>query len=431
MGKKIQLFGELESVAVEKKLVDASQVKDSAWKDSTNVEGTTETTQSEINAKLRIAAETAASSASDLVLRYNKANRTLDLGTGTIPTDPEQEGADGYFKAQSSIDASAFIRDGMLKEVCGPVTPTKADLTDAAAVTGTTPTEATWCIVPPASEDADWDKAFYAYDPPKGALKIGKVTLGKTYLGFIWDTDTSNDTTNTPYSKDDFKASVLDVSTLFNEYEAGEGLEFLKLQSGVYKSPRTFTIKIAAKDSGSFSYEEKYLEFGSDGGLKTKGIDYIEQRAEDAKTALDTVNKNYDQIRSTLNSKLDSSAFTPVKTYVDQLRRVSKHRYAIVSGNSYEIPATVTGTNSVVGGDGTEAGEGYTVIRNVHVFYEGEEIVASVKYDYSSSNPFQNKKVTVAWSGITATASKPVFVTYERAAESIVGGGDGYDYKTS
>lgn len=427
MGKKIQLFGELESVAVEKKLVDASQVKDSAWKESTNAESPTETTQSAINAKLRIAAETAASSASGLALRYNTQDHTIELGTGTIPTNPEEEGADGSFKAQSKIDASAFIKDGMLKEVCGPVTPTKDDLTDAAAVTGTTPTKATWCIVPPASGDTDWDKAFYALDPPQDALIIGMVTLGKTYLGFIWDTDTSNDTSNTPYSKNDFKATVLDVSTLFNEYEAGKGLEFLKLQSGDYKSPKTFTIKIAAKTNGA-GYTEDYLEFGDDGGLKTKNIDDIKTTAEAAKTALDTVNNNYDQIKSTLDAKLDSSDFTPVATCVNQLVRVSKHRYAIVDGNTYEIPATVKGTNSVIGEEGTNAGEQYTVIRNVHVFYEGEEIVASVKYDYSSDAPFQNKKVTVAWSGITATTSQPVFVTYERAAESMIGD---LDYKTS
>lgn len=388
MGNKIQLFGELESVAVDKKLVDAVQVKDSAWVDPDEMiralaaerEPTvTEETQSKINERLREEALYAQSQLQQLSIHYDRTAKRLHLLL-------EGKAIDG-----DGIDASDFTKDGMLETVLGPVTPVWNDVTDRGAA-GQKTEKVEWAV----NEDTG-EQAFFALDVPPGYLLIQEITLGNTYLGFIWNTNTdANKTEGKVYDSENFKASALDVSTTFNPIYTGPGLE------KVDDNPNLIKIKIKAGD--------KYLDVDNN-GLRSKNID----DAIEDKVA--TINNKYDQIESALDSKLAIKDFNPVQTMAQKAARVTKHRFAVVTGSSYEIPATVVGENSVVG-NGKPAGAAYTVIRNVHAFYEGEEIEVLVKYDYSRANPFRNKKVTVSWSGITPTQDKAMIVTYERVEES-------------
>lgn len=242
MANKIQLFGELESVAVDKKLVDASQVKDSSWKDKSTDENATEKTQSDINKALREAAEAAATSASDLKINYDSKGKLIELYTG--------EGDNK--KTLSSISSADFTKDGMIEKVIGPVTPTWDNVENKAMFGGAKhPEEVYWAV-----DEKTGDEGFWAQELAKGWLSIGKVTLGHTYLGFIWNTNTDKGTIgDNAYNSDTFKASALDVSTLVDVYTNGDGLD---LTEG------TFSVKLGDN--------EKYLTVEV-GALVTKGID--------------------------------------------------------------------------------------------------------------------------------------------------------------
>lgn len=241
MGNKIQLFGELESVAVDKKLVDAVQVKDSAWMDP-DTNSVSEETQSAINAALKKMAENAAKSASDLRIDYNKSKQVIGLYMG------DDEESRTLISSFSSVD---FTKDGMIDKVIGPITPTWENVTDKSAVGNTPPKEVKWAV------NADTGvEAFFALEVPAGYLVIGTVTLGNTYLGFIWNTNTdASKPDGAVYTEKTFKASALDVSTLVDVYTAGDGL---KLEGG------KFSIKIGEQGEGFLSVDS--------GSLKLSGV---------------------------------------------------------------------------------------------------------------------------------------------------------------
>lgn len=191
MGNKIQLFGELESVAVDKKLVDAVQVKDSAWIDpATN--SVSEETQSAINAALKKMAENAANSASGLSIDYDKSKQVIGLYRG------DDEESRTLISSFSSVD---FIKDGMLREVRGPYTP---------------------------NADEEWTVRL---EDDLTEVTIGAVEKGKTYLGFIWNTG--------DLSKVDafYKTSLLDVSKLVDVYTANGGIRLDGKQFSIEKDP--------------------------------------------------------------------------------------------------------------------------------------------------------------------------------------------------
>lgn len=257
MGNKIQLFGELESVAVDKKLVDAVQVKDSAWIDPTTKE-VSEETQSAINAALKQMAEDAAKTASDLKLDYDPVEKQLKLYIG-----------EGNSKNPiSSISSSDFTKDGMIETVLGPVTPVYDDLTDKGAAVESIPT-AIWVV----AEDTG-EQAFFAFDVdiPSGYLRIQEITLGNTYLGFIWNTNTdAGKPEGKVYDSKNFKASALDVSKLADVYTAGKGLDLKDNQ---------FSIRLGGQSEG-------YLKFDGNDYLVIQGVDKkITDTVEDAKTDL-------------------------------------------------------------------------------------------------------------------------------------------------
>lgn len=374
MGNKIQLFGELESVAVDKKLVDAVQVKDSAWVDPTTKE-VSEETQSAINAALKQMAEDAAKSASDLKLGYDPVEKQLKLYIG----DGNSE------NPISSISSSDFTKDGMIETVLGPVTPVWNDVTDQAAAN--TPREtAKWAV----AEDTG-EQAFFALDVPTGYLLIQEITLGNTYLGFIWNTNTDADKTEGKvYDSKNFKASALDVSTLFNPIQAGPGLE--TNAEGV--------TKVKIKDTTD--HTEKYLHIDKD-GLFSTGID---KAIEDA---VKGISENVDTLTTTV-TKLDTEIESLKSTWgtlQTDLPQVKEEVRRLKTSVAFRETAFETTSGIITPSEDA-------IIRNIHCYYGAEEIEVLITRAGSDGN-YKGKSVTLSCNahGLELSRTNPLIVTYE------------------
>lgn len=382
MGNKIQLFGELESVAVDKKLVDAVQVKDSAWVDPTTKD-VSEKTQSAINAALQQMAENAAKTASDLKLGYDPTAKLIKLYIG--------EGNSG--NPISSISSSDFTKDGMIETVLGPVTPVWDDVTDKVAA-GTKTEKAKWAV----AEDTG-EQAFFALDVPTGYLLIQEITLGNTYLGFIWNTNTdAGKPEGKVYDSENFKASALDVSTLFNPMSLGPGLE-----QASDNDPNSIKIKI--KEA------EKYLSVSAD-GLSTIGIDTaIEAAVKAVSESVDTLEGTVDTLSGTVESQgktieaiqasISTADLTAAnKNIADLKRSVAVRQHLIYSAS--QLPAELP-----------RAGQD-TIIRNIHCYYGQEEIEVLVKRG-TAKGSYKDDSVTIECNttGLTLSQDTPIRVLYE------------------
>lgn len=389
MGNKIQLFGELESVAVDKKLVDAVQVKDSAWVDPEEMiralaekrdPVATEETQSKINERLREEALCAQSQLQNLSIHYDETAKRLHLLL-------EGEVIDG-----DGIDASDFTKDGMIETVLGPVTPVWDDVTDRIAA-GTPTEKVKWAV----SEETG-EQAFFALDVPTGYLLIQEITLGKTYLGFIWNTNTDAEKTEGKvYDSENFKASALDVSTLFNPIQAGPGLETV---NDVTK------IKIKSEE-----HEEKYLRVDAY-GLFTTGIDKaIDEAVKKVSESVTTLGETVGTLSGTVNSQgeaieaiqasIKNADLTAAnKNIADLKRSVAVRQHLIYSAS--QLPAKLPR----VGQD--------TIIRNIHCYYGQEEIEVLVKRG-TAKGSYRDDSVTIECntSGLTLSQDTPIRVLYE------------------
>lgn len=389
MGNKIQLFGELESVAVDKKLVDAVQVKDSAWIDPEEMilalaekrdPVAAEETQSKINERLREEALYAQSQFNNLSIHYNKEDKRLQLLL-------EGESLNG-----EGIDASAFTKDGMIETVLGPVTPVWEDVTDNVAA-GTKTEKAKWAV----AEDTG-EQAFFALDVPPGYLLIQEITLGNTYLGFIWNTNTDADKSEGKvYDSGNFKASALDVSTLFNPMSLGPGLE-----QASDNDPNSIKIKIQE--------DEKYLRVNAN-GLSTIGIDTaIEAAVKEVSENVDAlegtvgtlstqVNTNESLLKA-LESQLQemNPNFSGVQEEVSRLKKSVAFREIAFETTS----GTITPSNEDA------------IIRNIHCYYGGEEIEVLITRGNKKGN-YKGDSVTFSCNdnGLALGQDNAIMVTYE------------------
>lgn len=391
MGNKIQLFGELESVAVDKKLVDAVQVKDSAWVDPEEMilalaeerePIATEETQSKINERLREEALYAQSQLQNLSLHYNATTKRLQLLL------------EGEAMDNDGIDASDFTKDGMIETVLGPVTPVWNDVTDRVAA-GTPTEKVEWAV----NED-NGEQAFFALERPAGYLLIQEITLGNTYLGFIWNTNTdAGKTEGKVYDSANFKASALDVSTLFNPIQPGPGL----------KTDENGVTMINIKDTDD--HKEKYLVIDKD-GLFSTGIDTAIEAAvktvsesvttlEGTVTTLgDTVDKQGETIK-TIQTSISTADLTAAnKNIADLKRSVAVRQHLIYSAS--QLPAELPR----VGQD--------TIIRNIHCYYGQEEIEVLVKRG-TAKGSYRDGSVTIECNttGLTLSQDTPIRVLYE------------------
>lgn len=169
----------------------------------------------------------------------------------------------------ASFDSSSFVKDGMLKKVLGPHTATESGSWTAPVEDGTTPQ----------------------------TVNFGPVEKGRTYIGFVWDTNI-NDT------GDAFTAMALDVTTLVNIYSAGDGL---KLEDG------KFSVKLGGND-------EKYLQFDSDGCLITLGINTkITESVKEAKDALDASIEGLDKRLGLAENNIKGQA-NSLETHTTQIK---------------------------------------------------------------------------------------------------------------
>lgn len=390
MGNKIQLFGELESVAVDKKLVDAVQVKDSAWVDPEEMiralaeerEPTvTEETQSKINERLREEALYAQSQLQNLSIHYDGTAKRLHLLL-------EGEAIDG-----DGIDASDFTKDGMIETVLGPVTPVWNDVTDKVAA-GTQTEKVKWAV----NEDTG-EQAFFALDVPTGYLLIQEITLGNTYLGFIWNTNTdANKTEGKVYDSTNFKASALDVSTLFNPIQPGPGL----------KTDENGVTMINIKDTTE--HKEKYLRIDAQ-GLFTTGIDTaIEDAVKVVSDSVTTLGGTVD----TLSTQVDTNE-SLLKVLESQLQEMTPD----FSGVQEEVRRLKTSvafreiafetTSGTITPSNKDA-----IIRNIHCYYGGEEIEVLITRGNKKGN-YKGDSVTFSCNGngLELKQDNAIMVTYE------------------
>lgn len=170
------------------------------------------TQQSLINEQLRDYAVSTQQELNSLKIYYNKNTREIQLLMGG-------------FDLCDPIDASAFVKDGMLKTVVGPYTPPDSATTE-------------WTVSVP------WSRPTLNGPVENKNIKFRGLQYGKTYLGFIWDTDTSSE-------DDDPQTSLLDVSSLAVVYKAGAGVDL---------SDNTFSIKIQDSSNALLTVNEDGLD---------------------------------------------------------------------------------------------------------------------------------------------------------------------------
>lgn len=193
------------------------------------------------------------------------------------------------------------------------------------------------------------------------------LKVGTPYIGFVWETREGQTQT-----------VALDVTDLFNAYKEGNGLSL---------SGDTFSVKI--DETG-----DSYLSVSS-AGVKLTGV----------KSAIDGLSgsiKNHDDTIKTHTTNI-TSLRSNVSSLNSDVSRINKHRSKYLT-----VPAG-TSSESI-----TE--DGYA-IRNVRFFQlsgtDGsyDEIEVSVLQNGLPNSAAQS--VVVSWSGISVTAAKPAFITYE------------------
>lgn len=193
------------------------------------------------------------------------------------------------------------------------------------------------------------------------------LKVGTPYIGFVWETREGKTQT-----------VALDVTDLFNAYKAGDGLSL---------SGDTFSVKIDPSGDSCISV--------SSNGIKLTGV----------KSAIDGLSgsvKNHDD-----TIKGHTTSITSLQSNVSSLNsdvsRINKHR------SKYRTVSAGTSSASI-----TEYGY---AIRNVR-FFQLSGTAGS--YDEIEVSVLQNglpnadaQSVVVSWSGISVTAAKPAFITYE------------------
>lgn len=343
---QIKIYGELISATQEGKLADANVIVDSSWSGS-------DKTQDKINAALNTAIANANGQATGLTLKYDSSNKKIQLLSGTTE--------------QSSIDASAFIKDGMLKYVAGPYTPTA---------------------------DGPWTFTFDG-----NSVSIGTVTAGKTYLGFIWDTDVNTN------SASDYTTSLLDLSTLVDTYTAGDGIYIDKNNTisvsveqggGINLDSHGLHISLPTENADN---ETNYLAIEADSSgvssLVTKGINAaINDSVNDAKDEI-TGSSDDDSSKLTLNglkAGIDDNA--------SSITTLTTRTNIIVNAFADRVMTVTNGTSATIG----SASKPY-IIHNVRTFYGNEEIICQVSG--------RGESVTVSWSGITPSSTTPIYIYYQ------------------
>lgn len=193
------------------------------------------------------------------------------------------------------------------------------------------------------------------------------LKVGTPYIGFVWETRDGKTQT-----------VALDVTDLFNAYKGGDGLSL---------SDDTFSVRI--DKSG-----DSYLSVSS-AGVKLTGV-------KSAINGLSGGIKNHDDTIKTHTTNI-TSLQSNVSSLNSDVSRINKHRSKYLT-----VPAG-TSSESI-----TE--DGYA-IRNVRFFQlsgtDGsyDEIEVSVLQNGLPNSAAQS--VVVSWSGISVTAAKPAFITYE------------------
>lgn len=193
------------------------------------------------------------------------------------------------------------------------------------------------------------------------------LKVGTPYIGFVWETREGQTQT-----------VALDVTDLFNAYKEGNGLSL---------SGDTFSVKI--DETG-----DSYLSVSS-AGVKLTGV-------KSAINGLSGGIKNHDDTIKTHTTNI-TSLQSNVSSLNSDVSRINKHRSKYLT-----VPAG-TSSESI-----TE--DGYA-IRNVRFFQlsgtDGsyDEIEVSVLQNGLPNSAAQS--VVVSWSGISVTAAKPAFITYE------------------
>lgn len=230
-----------DKIVHEKWVVDPSQdeTEDSTPKD---------TKQSTINESLRDAIAGVRNIFDDLSLELDGNTLYFTYGDG------DKINGNGF-------DVSDFVKDGMLKAVVGPYTTT------------TSAAQGAWSVEVPWSKDESGETV-------NKKVTFTGLAIGKTYLGFIWDTNTLSD-------DDDPQTTLLDVSTLVNIYTDGNGLD---LTDG------SFSIDI---DTAS----DSFLSVGTD-GLRLSGV----------QTAIDNVTITHKTQEVSITSENTSGSVALTKT---------------------------------------------------------------------------------------------------------------------
>lgn len=191
------------------------------------------------------------------------------------------------------------------------------------------------------------------------------LKVGTPYIGFVWET--REGTTQTV---------ALDVTDLFNAYKSGSGLSL---------DGDTFSVKIDSSGDSFLSV--------SGSGVKLTGV----------KVAIEDLSNSLGVLAKTVEDHTNSLYTTTVPALSTAVTRIENQR-----SKYKEVPA---GTSSV-----SITEEGYE-IRNIR-FYQlsdvdgmYDEIEVSVLKTGKSRQ--DDQQATVSWSGISVTAAKPAFITYE------------------
>lgn len=193
------------------------------------------------------------------------------------------------------------------------------------------------------------------------------LKVGTPYIGFVWET-----------REGETQTVALDVTDLFNAYKEGDGLSL---------SGDTFSVKI--DESG-----DSYLSVSS-AGVKLTGvksdIDRLTGRLDDLKDWNDQVSADVGNLMSS------------VASLSADIEKINTQRSKYMS--------VAAGVSSV-----RIAEDGYA-IRNVRFFQQSD---TDGSYDEIEVSVLQNglpnaaaQSVVVSWSGISVTAAKPAFITYE------------------
>lgn len=191
---------------------------------------------------------------------------------------------------------------------------------------------------------------------------VSGLTIGRTYIVFVWNTQAGK------------QPMALDVTTLMNVYKNGNGLSL---------TDDTFSIELASDC-------DDYLTVDGN-GLKLSGV----------KSDITKLSSSVDDLDTKISN--NEGSIKGLEKDINGLKGINAHRR--------KYKAVPAGQSSI-----TISEEEFT-IRNVRFFLQAstaglyDEIEVQVQ---QKGHPSQNPQaVTVSWSGISVTAAKPAFITYE------------------